>query len=313
MHVFITGTSSGIGRAIVMHLAARAGYHLFAGVRDGSAFAELPENVTPVVIDVTIPASIDGAFTHVSGRIPDGEELTLVNNAGTAVFGPLEHIPMERIRRQFEVNLFGTIAVTQAVLPLIRRQGGRIVNIGSMNGRLALPVIGPYCATKFGLRSITDSLRLELSPWRIPVILIEAGVVSTRLVRRATDELKGALTDEVQKRRYGRVYARMERMAERCYRLAARPEAVARVVRRAIEDARPRAYYRVGGMRGLRSCWTRWYRCRFAIGSLGACMDSMSGWRRDTPRRPDNRFPGASPEAPAAHIDLTASVPRFAA
>lgn len=205
-----------------MHLAARPGYHVFAGVRDGSAFPDPPENVTPVVIDVTIPSSIEETVAHVSRRIPDGEELSLVNNAGTVVFGPLEHIPMERIRRQFDVNLFGTIAVTQAVLPLIRRHRGRIVNIGSMNGRLALPVIGPYCATKFGLRGITDSLRLELSPWRIRVILIEAGVVSTRMVRRATDELKGALTDEVQKRLYGRVYARMERMAEKCYRLAAR-------------------------------------------------------------------------------------------
>ena len=215
MHVFITGASSGIGRATALDLAGCSGYHVFAGARDASALADSPDSVTPVLIDVTVPASIRDAVASVSEMLPPGEELTLVNNAGMAVFGPIEYIPLERIRRQFEVNLFGAIAVTQAVLPLIRDRGGRIINIGSMNGRLSLPVIGPYCASKFGLRGITDSLRLELSPWRIPVTLIEAGVVSTRMVARATDELKVALTDDVQRSRYGAVYAAKERMAER--------------------------------------------------------------------------------------------------
>jgi NAD(P)-dependent dehydrogenase (short-subunit alcohol dehydrogenase family) len=246
MHVFITGASSGIGRASALHLASDPRHHVFAGVRDRAALSDHPSNVTPVVCDVTIPATIEESLNAVSELIPPEEELSLVNNAGVAVFGPVEHIPMDRIRRQFEVNFFGTLAVTQAFLPLIRRHGGRIVNIGSMNGRLALPVIGPYCATKFALRSLTDSLRLELSPWRIPVILIEAGIVSTRMVREATESLKTALTDEVQKRRYGAVYAKMERMAERFSRTAAEPEAVAKVVRRSLEAATPGVYYRVG-------------------------------------------------------------------
>jgi NAD(P)-dependent dehydrogenase (short-subunit alcohol dehydrogenase family) len=115
-----------------------------------------------------------------------------------------------------------------------------------MNGRLSLPVLGPYCASKFGLRSFTDSLRLELSPWRIAVTMIEAGVVSTRMVREATGALEGALTGDEQESRYGAVYKKMERMAERFYRTAAKPEAVARTVRRSIEALRPKPYYRVG-------------------------------------------------------------------
>jgi NAD(P)-dependent dehydrogenase (short-subunit alcohol dehydrogenase family) len=246
MYIVITGASSGIGRATALLLAADPRRRVFAGVRDPSVLGDTPANLTPLVIDVTIPETIEEAVATAAELTPSDEELMLVNNAGVAVFGPLEHIPMERVRRQFEVNLFGTLAVTQAFLPFIRRHGGRIVNIGSMNGRLALPVIGPYCATKFALRSLSDSLRLELSPWRIPVILIEAGIVSTRMVREATGSLREALTDDVQRSRYGRVYAKMERMAERFYRTASKPEAVAKIVRRAIESAAPRPYYRVG-------------------------------------------------------------------
>ena len=248
-YVVITGASSGIGKATAL-LLGEAGYRVFAGVErneDARALEGAPQNVVPVTMDVTDSGSIRRAVERVSEHIVEDGEIGLMNNAGIAVYGPLEHVELDEFERQFQVNLFGVVAVTQAFLPLMRRRGGgRIINMGSMNGRLAIPIVGPYCATKFGLRSVSDTLRLELAPWRIHVSLIEAGVVATPLVGNATRGLRGALPDGQAVEHYGGVYARMEAMAERFYRMASKPEAVARTVLRILRARRPRAYYRVG-------------------------------------------------------------------
>ncbi|HTV91783.1 MAG TPA: SDR family NAD(P)-dependent oxidoreductase, partial [Verrucomicrobiae bacterium] len=160
--------------------AARAGMFVYAGVRnlaDAERIAALDENVRVVQLDVTDAASIEAAVHVVRAR---GAGLTgLVNNAGVAYGGPLESVPLEDLRRQFEVNCFGAIALTQAALPLLRAQPSRIVFVGSISGRVAVPYVAPYSASKFALRALADALRVELKPSAIDVCLIEPGSVAT--------------------------------------------------------------------------------------------------------------------------------------
>ena len=177
--ILVSGASSGIGAATVL-AAARAGMFVYAGVRnlaDTERIAALDENVRVVQLDVTDPASIEAAVHLIRSR---GAGLTgLVNNAGIALGGPLESIPIDELRKQFEVNCFGAIALTQATLPLLRAQPSRIVFVGSISGRVAVPYVAPYSASKFALRAFADALRVELKPSAIDVCLIEPGSVAT--------------------------------------------------------------------------------------------------------------------------------------
>ncbi|MBS1844082.1 MAG: SDR family oxidoreductase, partial [Actinobacteria bacterium] len=176
----VTGASSGIGRATVRRLDA-AGWKVFAGVRkeeDAAALrAEGSERLKPLMLDVLDPEAIAAAGERV-GAEPGGLD-GLVDNAGAAVAGPLEALPIEDFRRQVELNLTAQLAVTQAMLPAIRTARGRIVLISSMGGRVALPLTGAYHAAKFGLEGMGDSLRQELAPWGIRVVLIEPGSIDT--------------------------------------------------------------------------------------------------------------------------------------
>ena len=135
--------------------------------------------LTPVMIDVTDAASIGAAAAKIKEQTGHYGLAGLVNNAGIGVSGPLELIPIEELRRQFEVNVIGHIAVTQAFLPLLRIAKGRIVNIGSVNGALASPYLGPYSASKFAMEAITDALRIELRTWGIRVSIVEPGPIAT--------------------------------------------------------------------------------------------------------------------------------------
>src|SRR5688500_7679352 len=143
----VTGASTGIGRACALHLAG-LGFHVLAGVRDP---ADAPDGLEPIRLDVTSEADIAAAAERVGAELH-----ALVNNAGIAVSGPVEVVPIEEWRRQLEVNLLGQIAVTQAVLPAIFRARGRIVNMSSIGGRVANPLFGPYSASKFGLEAVSD-------------------------------------------------------------------------------------------------------------------------------------------------------------
>jgi NAD(P)-dependent dehydrogenase (short-subunit alcohol dehydrogenase family) len=177
-NILVTGASTGIGRACALRFA-ELGYRIFAGVRklaDGEALrANSSGNIEPVLLDVTQTESIVGALA-----VADDQPLAgLVNNAGIALVGPLELLPIDAWRKQFEVNVIGLVAVTQAFLPLLRRGRGRIVNIGSIAGRSALPGSGAYDSTKFAVEAITDVLRMELHAFGISVSVIEAGAVAT--------------------------------------------------------------------------------------------------------------------------------------
>jgi NAD(P)-dependent dehydrogenase (short-subunit alcohol dehydrogenase family) len=256
--VVVTGASTGIGRATALHLAA-GGQRVFAGVRKDSDADALTRAATgvlePLIIDVGEQSSIDAAAKTVDGEVgPDGLS-GLVNNAGVAIPGPLEYLPIEDLRRQLEVNVIGQIAVTQAFLPLIRQAEGRIVNIGSVAGRApSAPLLGPYAASKMAMEALTDSLRVELKPWGIFVSIIEPGNIATRIWEKADsdfDRLESVMPEEGL-RRYAKLLGGGRRIAKMADRRGIPPEKVARVVERALTARRPKARYLVG--------WDAWAR-----------------------------------------------------
>jgi NAD(P)-dependent dehydrogenase (short-subunit alcohol dehydrogenase family) len=250
--VVVTGASTGIGRACVNELV-RAGCSVWAAVRSDADEAALhrdhPEAVRVLRLDLTDPASIAAAGERVRAA---GPLHGLVNNAGVALPGPLEYLPIDVFRRQVEVNLTGQLAVTQAMLPalrLSREQGGeaRIVMIGSIGGRIAGPMLGPYHASKFGLVGLTDGLRAELAPWGIRVVLIEPGAVATPIWGRGTaagDEVMKALPAEAE--RYAKQFAAVRANAERSAARGIAPARAAKAVVRALTAARPRPRRVVG-------------------------------------------------------------------
>ncbi|MEQ1827293.1 MAG: SDR family NAD(P)-dependent oxidoreductase [Pirellula sp.] len=188
--VLVTGSSTGIGSATV-GIFARKGWTVFAGVRnelDGQRLVKDNSglNVVPVLLDVTSPDLVRTAFeTIVSHPVGRHGLHALVNNAGQFLLGPIESLPIGEWRQLFEVNFFGLFDVTQVFLPLIHKVNGRIINIGSVGGRITQPLCGVYTATKFALSSANDALRMELGKQGPKVILIEPGVVSTPLVEKA--------------------------------------------------------------------------------------------------------------------------------
>jgi NAD(P)-dependent dehydrogenase (short-subunit alcohol dehydrogenase family) len=250
--VLVTGASSGIGRATAAELL-RAGFaRVFAGVRraaDGQALrAELGPALTPLTLDVTDAAAIAGAVTVVSDDVGAHGLDGLVNNAGIGVSMPIEDAPLEVVRRQFEVNVFGQIAVTQAFLPLIRRARGRIVNTGSVGSHITMPFGGLLCASKAAFRSLNDALRLELHPFGIHVAIVEPGAIDTPAVEKMLGDVEGTLRElrPGGAARYGAMLREFTRRAYERERRGSPPEAVARVIRRALTDARPRACYPAG-------------------------------------------------------------------
>lgn len=249
--VVITGASSGIGEACALHLD-RAGYRVFAGIRkdrDGQALTRQASNrLTPVFIDVTKPDSIASAKEFIHDEVSRTGLYGLVNNAGIVVAGPLECVPLDSLRRQFEVNVLGQVAVLQAFIPLLREGRGRVINMGSTSGRLAWPLLGPYAASKFALEAITDTLRLELRRWAIPVSIIEAGTIATPIWDKSA-----ALADEIMQdlpKPAQALYHPLVAAVKRTLRVAAGkaipPERVARVVAGALTAKWPRARYVVG-------------------------------------------------------------------
>ena len=174
--VLVTGASSGIGLASAVRLA-RAGWRVHGGVRTEAAASLLREHgIEPVQLDVTDAAQI-GAAAEAVGRELHG----LVDNAGIAIAAPLELVPLDELRRQLEVNVVGQVAVLQAVLPALRRARGRVVLMGSIGGRSALPFLGPYAASKHALEAFADVLRVELAPWGIGVSIVEPASVKTAI------------------------------------------------------------------------------------------------------------------------------------
>ena len=246
--VLVTGASTGIGRATAL-LLDEHGFTVYAGVRrreDAESLgAEASQHLVPLMIDVSKPEEIAAAAATIGAA---GVPLVgLVNNAGIAVATPLEFVPIDEFRRQLEVNVVGQLAVTQAVLPLLRESRGRIVNISSIGGLIAGSMLGPYNASKFALEALTHVLRQELSPWGIEVIAIEPGVIATPIWATSgttADRLIGALPPEVTEL-YGAKIAGARRMAANGTTGLAAIQ-VARVIEKALTAKRPRTRYPVG-------------------------------------------------------------------
>jgi NAD(P)-dependent dehydrogenase (short-subunit alcohol dehydrogenase family) len=229
--VLITGASSGIGAACAARLA-RKDWRVLAGVRrEGDA----PAGTEEVLLDVTNEDHIRAAAERA------GELQGLVNNAGIAAAGPLEFLPVEVFRHQLEVNVTGQVAVTQALLPALRRGRGRIVFMGSIAGKSALPFLGAYGASKHALEAVADSLRVELSPWGIEVTIVEPGTIKTPIWTRSSeraDELLETIDDRFDEL-YGPTIARFRRVALARGAAGAPPEKVAQIVEEALTASRP--------------------------------------------------------------------------
>lgn len=254
--VVVTGASSGIGKACVFRLA-ELGFRVFAGVRkdaDGEALrSKASERLVPVLLDVTDEGSIAAAARVVAEIVGERGLAGLVNNAGIAVAGPLEFLPVEELRRQLEVNVVGQIAVTQAFLPMLRTGRGRVVNIGSVSGRVAAPLLGPYCASKFALEALTATLRMELQPWGIAVSLIEPAGIATPIWEKSLargDKLIAGLPPEVQER-YGKMIAAQRKRAIKTGKHGIPVGEVVGPVIHALTSKRPRARYPIGNITRL--------------------------------------------------------------
>ena len=191
----ITGSSSGIGEACTLRLAG-AGHRVIAGVRrdeDGERLAALHESIIPVSLDITDQTHIDALVDRLDELGITGLD-GLVDNAGIVSGGPVEYLPLDDWRSHFEVNVFGQVAVTKALIPALRRGQGRVVFIGSISGRVSTPLVGPYGASKHAIEAIAESLREELRPWKIAVSVVEPGAVKTPIwdkSRTFADQLEG--------------------------------------------------------------------------------------------------------------------------
>jgi NAD(P)-dependent dehydrogenase (short-subunit alcohol dehydrogenase family) len=244
-NIVVSGASTGIGQACAIRFA-QLGYRVFAGVRkvaDGAALqAHSLPNLKPMLLDVTDSESIHEALAALGGEPLAG----LVNNAGVAVVGPVELVPLVEWRRQFEVNVIGLVAVTQAFLPLLRRGQGRIVNIGSIAGRSALPGSSPYDASKFAIEAITDALRMELHPWGISVSVIEPGAVATPIWKKTLTEVDDLSREAPEKRAlYAGLIAKVREEAEKPRNPIPASEVV-KAVEHAMTARRPKTRYPVG-------------------------------------------------------------------
>jgi NAD(P)-dependent dehydrogenase (short-subunit alcohol dehydrogenase family) len=244
----ITGASTGIGAATARELARR-GFHVLAGVRrDRDADAIRGPGIEPLIIDITNPDHIRALATRVHGD-PQGRAVrALVNNAAIQANVPVEIFALDEWRRMFEVNLFGHIAVTQTLLPALIRSKGRVVNISSVGGKIAMATYGPYAGTKFALEAVSDSLRREIAPLGVQVVVIEPGAVRTEMLGRAiatAHELVSAMTPE-QSHRYGGLVQAVNAQAVSSTKSGLSAEAAAKVIVKAVTARKPRTRYTIG-------------------------------------------------------------------
>ena len=243
-HVLITGATAGIGRTTALDLARR-GYHVIATGRRVAELdklrAEAPvgSRLDTAVLDVTSAESIAKAAVEVD-RLTGGHGLdVLVNNAGFGVMGPMSEISDSELRRQYDTNVFGLMAVTRAFLPAMRERGrGRIINVSSMGGKMTFPFMGAYNSTKYAIESMSDALRYELRPFGVDVVLIEPGVIRTNFAdtsMSSVSQYEGTI--------YGPAVARADKLRARMESTAVGPEVIARAIHKAIRRRRPAARY----------------------------------------------------------------------
>ncbi len=247
--VLISGCSSGIGRACASSLA-HDGWRVFAAVRTEADLKSIeadPAGLTAVRLDVADAASIAAARAQVE-REANGELDALINNAGIAVGGALEIVPPEDLLRILEVNVVGQVAVTQALLPLLRRAGGRILFVGSVGGRVAFPYAGPYHASKFALEAVADSLRAELRSQGVSVSLLEPAVIDTPIWTKAKEQVAslGSGLGSEARSLYAEKLVGFEQSLDDAKKSGARPEEVAEKALKALRAESPASRYQVG-------------------------------------------------------------------
>ena len=248
-HLLITGTSSGIGKA-TMEAALEAGYHVFAGDRSVEA-NEQPNDqdaLTKLHLDITNDDDIAAAVETITDHVGDAGLDGLANIAGVGIPGPLETLPVDSLRASFAVDVFGQIALTQPLLPLIRKAKGRIIFIGSIGDRVTIPFMGALTAAKSAIASLNDTLRQELAPWGIEVILVEPGFIKT-----GANESSKALIDKVgenftpeQAALYGETFKEFTAAGYKTQEAGSPPEGVAEVILEALTTKHPKAHYLTG-------------------------------------------------------------------
>jgi NAD(P)-dependent dehydrogenase (short-subunit alcohol dehydrogenase family) len=244
--VLVTGASRGIGRSIVTRLAG-SGWDVVAGVRNERDAAEVvadnPARISAVTLDVTDAKHIAALNDSLGERLD-----AVVNNAGVVVAGPLEAIRPEDLRHQFDVNVIGSLAVTQAVLPRLRESQGRVVFISSLNGRVSVPLLGAYCASKFALEGAADALRMELAPWHIRVIVVQPTQTDTDMLRDADAMVADTVAAMTPAHRdlYAGHITGMQKFIRRFRPTAVPADDVAVAVADALTSLKPRARYIVG-------------------------------------------------------------------
>jgi len=249
--VLVTGASTGIGAACVSRLD-QLGYRVFAGVRkpeDGDRLRSAgSDRIVPIRLDVTRSDEIAAAARTLDEAVGPAGLGGLVNNAGIAIGGPIEYLGVEAVRLQFEVNVFGLLAVTQALLPAIRRARGRIINIGSIAGRSVSPFVVPYCMSKYAVEALTDGLRLELAGTGIEVAVVEPGAVKTPIWDKGLDSLGDATRTlpPIAHERYGAKLKFFGKLLRYNDERGVPPEQVVDAVLHALEADRPRTRYLVG-------------------------------------------------------------------
>jgi NAD(P)-dependent dehydrogenase (short-subunit alcohol dehydrogenase family) len=261
--VLVTGAASGIGEACTLHLTVR-GFRVLSGVRkrsDGEALRKKAAGpIVPVLLDVTSADSIAAAAARIGRAVGEAGLSGLVNNAGIAVANPLEFLPLEEMRRQLEVNVLGHLAVTQALLPLLRKGRGRIVNMSSIAGRVAWPFLGPYTASKFALEGLSDCLRMELRPFGVRVSLVEPGSIATPIWKKSRAHAETLLSDlpPGAQKLYGKSFVAGREAVSRVAGIGAPVTAVARAVTHALSARSPRIRYLVGWDARLMVALRRW-------------------------------------------------------
>lgn len=246
--IVVTGASTGMGAATARELARR-GFHVLAGVRrDVDADALRGDGIEPHILDITVESDVAAIAERVA-RDPQGQPLrALINNAGVAINAPVEALPIAEWRRQFEVNLFGHVAMIQALMPSLLRSSGTVVNISSLGGKVALPTYPAYAGSKFALEALSDSLRREVGRLGVKVVVIEPGAVKTAMAERGVataDRLKDGMTAD-QRERYGELVDAMSNLARSFDKDGVSAEHAAKVIAKAATASRPRTRYTVG-------------------------------------------------------------------
>lgn len=246
--IVITGCSSGFGRVTALHIAKR-GWHVFATVRKEADQESLlseaatllcKEQLTPLICDITSPEQVDALGQTVAASTSRLD--ALLNNAGTAYGAPMELLPLDDLRAQFEINVIAHVAVTQALLPLLKAARGTIINVSSVSGRIATPVLGPYAASKFAIEAISDTWRVELAPSGVQVVVIEPDSYATSIWKTSKDRA-GASVGQHRGGPYERLFRAVEKFSDHAATHGHPPQEFADTVEKILTSRRPHTRY----------------------------------------------------------------------